>query len=213
MSEIPDAGRLYPLDGIDRLVFLRPLISNPLIEVGDYTYYDNPAGPERFEEHVLYHFDFIGDRLRIGRFCQIAAETIFIMNGGNHRMAGFSAFPFPIFGGRWSGRFEGETDFPDKGDMTIGNDVWIGFGATLMPGISVGDGAIIGARAVVTEDVPPYAVVAGNPARVTRMRFDAETVQCLLEIRWWDWDIERITRSIPQICGNDIEALREARQG
>src|SRR5690606_4231102 len=154
---------------------------------------------------VLYHFDFIGDQLIIGRFCQIAAGTRFIMNGGNHRVSGFSTYPFAVFGQGWDDRFDGERDFPDRGDMVIGNDVWIGYGALLMPGITVGDGAIVASKSVVVDGVPPYAVVAGNPARIVKQRFDAETVQRLLAVRWWDWEIARITRNIAAISGADVE--------
>lgn len=207
MTTYPDAATRYPLAGIERLAFLKTVVSNPMIEVGDYTYYDDPKGVERFEENVLYHFPFIGDRLIIGRFCQIAAETKFIMNGGNHRTGGISAFPFFIFGGDWSGRIEGEAEPNIRGDTIVGNDVWIGYDALIMPGITVGDGAIIATRSVVTKDVPPYAVVAGNPAKVVKMRFDPRTIERLLAIKWWDWDIETITAHIPQICGLDLEAL------
>ena len=208
MSAYPDPTTMYPLGDIDRLVFLKTVISSPLIEVGDFTYYDDPKGPEGFEQNVLYHFPFIGDRLVIGRFCQIAAETKFIMNGGNHRMDGFTTFPFLIFGGDWANQAGDETDFAGRGDTIIGNDVWIGYDALIMPGTVIGDGAIIAARSVVTKDVPPYAVVAGNPAKVVRMRFDEATVDALLSVRWWDWDIETITAHIPEICGQDIKMLK-----
>lgn len=207
MTSYPDAATRYPLAGIERLAFLKAVVSNPMIVVGDYTYYDDPKGVERFEENVLYHFPFIGDRLIIGRFCQIAAETKFIMNGGNHHTGGFSTFPFFIFGGDWSGRIEGEVEPNIRGDTIVGNDVWIGYDALIMPGITVGDGAIIATRSVVTKDVPPYAVVAGNPAKVVKMRFDPRTIERLLAIKWWDWKIETITAHIPQICGLDLEAL------
>lgn len=207
MTSYPDAATRYPLAGIERLAFLKAVVSNPMIEVGDYTYYDDPKGVERFEENVLYHFPFIGDRLIIGRFCQIAAETKFIMNGGNHRTGGFSTFPFFIFGGDWSGRIEGEADPNVRGDTIVGNDVWFGYDALIMPGVTVGDGAIIATRSVVTKDVPPYAVVAGNPAKVVKMRFDPRTIERLLAIKWWDWDIETISAHIPQICGLDLDAL------
>lgn len=208
MTHGPNPATAYPLDGIDRLAFLKAVVTNPMIEVGDYTYYDDPKGPERFEENVLYHFPFIGDRLIIGKFCQIAAEVKFIMNGGNHRSDGVSTFPFFIFGGDWSGRVDGETDPVMRGDTVIGNDVWIGYDALIMPGVRIGDGAIIGTRSVVTKDVPPYAVVAGNPATVVKMRFDDKTIDSLLKVSWWDWDIAEITAHIPQICDGDVDALR-----
>lgn len=207
----PSPDLAFPLAGIDRMVFLKAVVSNPAIIVGDYTYYDDPEDPAGFERNVLYHFDFVGDRLIIGRFCQIAAGARFIMNGGNHRVSGFSTYPFAVFGQGWADRFDRERDFPDRGDMVIGNDVWIGYGAVFMPGIAVGDGAIVASKSVVVDDVPPYAVVAGNPARIVKQRFDAETVQRLLAVRWWDWEIARITRNIAAISGADIEALEAAR--
>lgn len=203
----PDPMTPYPLPGVQRVGFLKPLVKNPLIEVGDYTYYDDPDGPETFEKNVLYHFDFIGDRLVIGKFCAIAWKTTFVMNGGNHRTDGISSFPFPIFGGGWAGRFEGETAFPHKGDMRIGNDVWLGHDCMILPGVTIGDGAVVAARAVVTEDVPPYCIVAGNPARVVRRRFSDDDVATLLSLRWWDWPIEHITRHVPLISGGDVAAL------
>ena len=207
MTGYPNPATRYPLAGIERLAFLKAVVTNPMIEVGDYTYYDDPKGVERFEENVLYHFPFIGDRLIIGRFCQIAAETKFIMNGGNHSLDGLSTYPFYIFGGDWAGRVDGESDPNVRGDTLVGNDVWIGYDALIMPGVTIGDGAVIATRSVVTKDVPPYAVVAGNPAQVVKMRFDAETIDRLLALRWWDWDVEAITAHIPEICGLDLAAL------
>jgi len=208
----PDPDRRYPLTGAgtERLGFLKNFVTNPRIVVGDYTYYDDPEGPAAFERHVLYHFDFIGDVLRIGKFCAIAAGATFVMNGSNHRQDGFSTYPFAVFGNGWSGLDPQESVFPYKGDTTIGNDVWIGYDALFMPGVRVGDGAIVAARSVVTADVEPYAVVGGNPAREIRTRFDAATVAALLEIAWWDWSAEKITRNLCAIGGVDLEALRRA---
>lgn len=210
MTHGPPPDTRCPIPGVERTVFLKAVVTNPAIIVGDYTYYDDPDDPGGFERNVLYHFDFIGDRLIIGRFCQIASGVRFVMNGGNHRVSGFSSYPFAVFGQGWQGRFEGELDFPDKGDMVVGNDVWLGHDALLMPGVGIGDGAVVATRAVVTADVPPYAIVAGNPARVVRMRFDDGTIDRLLAVRWWDWDIEKITRNIAAICGADIDALEAA---
>ncbi len=204
----PSPATRYPIDGVQRTGFLRNFITRPNIEVGAYTYYDDPEGIERFEENVLYHFDFIGDRLVIGRFCSIAAETRFIMNGGNHATDWFTTFPFPIFGNGWESAMPER--WPHRGDTVVGNDVWIGYGATIMPGVRIGDGAIIAAKAVVAKDVEPFAVVGGNPARLIRHRFDEETRATLSEIAWWDWDAEKITRNVRAICSGDIQALREA---
>lgn len=206
----PDPLDVHPMPGHPRVTFLKPYITRPNIEVGDYSYYDDPAGADAFERNVLYHFDFVGDWLRIGRFCAIAAETRFIMNGANHRTAGFSTFPFPVFGNGWTGRFDGELEFPRRGDTVVGNDVWIGYDTLVMPGVTIGDGAIVAARSVVTRDVPPYAIVGGNPATVMRQRFDEAVVAALLAIRWWDWPVEKITRNIAAISQADLAALQAA---
>lgn len=198
----PDAR--HPLPGSPRVGFLKPFITRPNIEVGEYTYYDDPAGVERFEANVLYHFDFIGDRLRIGKFCSIAAETRFLMNGGNHATTWLTTFPFPIFEG-WAPAEP--VTWPHRGDTVVGNDVWIGYGVTVMPGVTIGDGAIIATRSVVTKDVPPYAIAGGNPATVLRYRLPEETITRLLALRWWDWPAERITRAVNALCAGDIDAL------
>lgn len=208
MSYGPSPDTKYPIDGQTRLVYLKTIVTNPNIIVGDYTYYDDFEHPENFERNVLYHFDFIGDKLIIGKFCSIASDVKFIMNGGNHRTDWFTNYPFPIFGNGWEAAMPDE--WPNKGDTVIGNDVWIGYGATLMPGVQVGDGAIIASQSVVTKSVAPYSIVGGNPANEIRKRFDDETIQTLLEIRWWDWDIEKITRNLNAICGSDVEVLRQA---
>lgn len=208
MTTGPSPDTQYPIAGQTRLVYLKTIITNPNIIVGDYTYYDDFENPKNFERNVLYHFDFIGDKLIIGKFCSIASDVKFIMNGGNHRTDWLTNYPFPIFGNGWETAMPDE--WPDKGNTVIGNDVWIGYGATLMPGVQVGDGAIIASQSVVTKSVAPYAVVGGNPAQEIRKRFDDETVQALLDLRWWDWDIETITRNLKAICGSDIEALRRA---
>jgi virginiamycin A acetyltransferase len=204
-NDIPLANNPYPLPNQTRTGFLKNHITRPNILVGDYTYYDDPAGMQEFEANVLYHFDFIGDRLIIGKFCSIATGVKFIMNGGNHRTDWLTNYPFPIFGGAWTAATP--EAWPNKGDTIIGNDVWIGHGATLMPGVQVGDGAIIAAQAVVTSNVDPYAVVGGNPARLLRTRFDAPTVNQLLQLRWWDWHIERITQRVKETCSADVAAL------
>ena len=185
----PSPNEQFPLPGVSRTGFLRPFITRPNIIVGDYTYYNDPRGPQHFEDNVLYHFDFIGDRLVIGKYCSIAAETRFIMNGGNHPTSWLTTFPFPIFGKGWEAAMP--QSWPTRGDTTIGNDVWIGYGAIIMPGVTVGNGAIIATASVVTRDVPPYAIVGGNPATVLRFRFDQETIARLERLAWWDWDATR----------------------
>lgn len=204
----PSPELRHPLQGITRTGFLRPFITRSTIDVGEYTYYDDPRGPERFEENVLYHFDFIGDRLRIGRYCSIAAEVRFIMNGGNHRTDGFSTYPFPIFGHGWEVAMP--DSWPTKGDTVIGHDVWIGYGAIIMPGVNVGNGAVIASAAVVTRNVPAYAIVGGNPASIIRHRYAPATVARLEQIAWWDWDAAKVTRNVRAICGADLAALEAA---
>jgi virginiamycin A acetyltransferase len=160
---------------------------------------------------VLHHYDFIGDKLIIGRFTAIAEGARFIMNGANHVMGGFSTYPFNIFGQGWEEGFDEETWRREvRGDTVVGNDVWIGMEAIIMPGVTIGDGAIVAARSVVTHDVPPYAIVAGNAAQVVKMRFDRHTVSRLLDIAWWNWDAEKITRNLDAIRGNSLEALERA---
>jgi virginiamycin A acetyltransferase len=203
----PDPDALFPMPDAPSVMFIRNIPGLPAnIEIGEFTYYDDPAGPDAFLANVRYHFEFRGDRLRIGRYCAIATGATFVMNGGNHRTAGISTFPFPIFE-PWRGRWDGEFDFPTRGDTVIGNDVWIGHDALLMPGVTVGDGAIIATRSVVTRDLPPYAIVGGNPAQVIRVRFDEPTVERLLRIAWWDWSPERVTEAIPLISRADVDAL------
>ncbi len=192
--------------------FLKTIVSRPNIKVGDYSYYHDSRGPERFEtQQVIYHHDFLGDQLIIGKFCAIAEGVRFIMNGANHLMDGFSTYPFPIFGNGWEDGFD-PAAYVDasRGDMVIGNDVWIGNGATILPGVSIGSGAIIGAGAVVGSDVPDYAIVAGNPAKLVRMRFDENTVTRLMTAAWWDWPVETISENIAAITGGNLEALERA---
>ncbi|MGD1803831.1 CatB-related O-acetyltransferase [Dapis sp. BLCC M126] len=208
MNNGPDPNLKYPMPNQTRLVYLKNIINNPNIIVGDYTYYDDFENPENFERNVLYHFDFIGDKLIIGKFCSIASDVKFIMNGGNHRTDWFTNYPFPVFENGWEKAMP--DSWPDKGNTVIGNDVWIGYGATIMPGIQVGDGAIIATKSVVTKNVEPYSIFGGNPAKEIRKRFEEEIIKELLEIKWWDWEIEKITRNLQAICGLDINALREA---
>lgn len=204
----PSPSTKHPIQGIQRVGFLKNFITRPNIEVGDFTYFDDPRGPHSFEDNVLYHFDFIGDRLIIGKFCSIAAETRFIMNGGNHATKWFSTFPFPIFGEGWEAA---EPDqWPNKGDTVIGHDVWFGYGSTIMPGINIGNGAIIATKSVVTRDVEPFAIVGGNPANTIRYRFEEDVRETLLDIAWWTWDSDKLTRNVKAICSNDLEALRRS---
>ena len=206
----PSPDDKTPMKGFPQVGYLKNFITSENIVVGDYTYYDDPEGPERFEENVLYHFPFIGDKLMIGKFCAIAKDVTFIMNGANHKLSGFSTYPFQIFGSGWEKVMPEEGDLPYKGDTEIGNDVWIGYKATIMPGVKIGSGAIIASQSVVTTDVPAYGVVGGNPARLIRRRFDDSTVKALLDVAWWDWSAEKITAHLEAIVGSDLEALQAA---
>ena len=196
------------MKGFPQVCFIQNTVSNPNIIVGDYTYYDDPEDSENFERTVLYHFPFIGDRLIIGKFCALAKGVKFIMNGANHKLDGFSTYPFQIFGNGWEKVMPQIGELPYKGDTVIGNDVWIGYEAVMMPGVQVGNGAIIAAKSVVVSDILPYTIVGGNPAKRIRQRFEDDVIQALLEVTWWNWDIEKITRNLEKIVAADIEALR-----
>ncbi len=200
----PNPHVLYPIEGVTRTVYLKNIIKNPNISVGDYTYYDDPEDVYHFEKNVLYHFDFIGDRLVIGKFCQIATGVTFIMNGGNHAMDGFSTYPFKVFSPAWK---DASLNPISKGDTSIGHDVWIGNRATIMPGVTVGHGAIIGANSLVTKNIEPYTIVGGNPAVSLKKRFDEDTIAFLLDLCWWDWPIEKITKHVKAITTGDCNTL------
>lgn len=208
MSEenYPNPDAVYPIPSAPRLVFLKNIIKNPQISVGDFTYYDDPEDVYNFEKNVLYLFDFIDDKLEIGKFCQIATGVRFIMNGANHAMDGVSAYPFKVMCSSWA---KTPMNSVSKGYTIIGNDVWIGNSATIMQGVKVGDGAIIGTNSLVTKDVEPYSIVGGNPARLIRKRYDEETIEFLLKLRWWGWPVEKITKNLDLITGSDIEALKK----
>lgn len=202
----PDKVIKYPLKNYDRLCFLKNIVKNPNIIVGDYTYYDDFEDVENFEKNVKYHFDFVGDKLIIGKFCMIASDVKFIMNGANHLTNALTTYPFAIFGNGWEKAMDGKS-YPQKGDITIGNDVWIGYNATIMAGVTIGDGAIIATNSTVIKDVEPYSIVGGNPAAEIKKRFSAETISKLLELKWWNWDIEKITANLQCLTDADIEKL------
>lgn len=206
----PDPANPHPLPGYPQVCYIKNKVTSANIIIGDYTYYDDPDGAENFERNVLYHFPFIGDKLVIGKFCAIARGVKFIMNGANHQLDGFSTYPFYIFGGGWESATPAAEEFPYKGDTVIGNDVWIGYDSLVMPGVRIGDGAIVAARSVVAADVPAYTVVGGNPARVIRERFARETIAELQRLAWWDWPVARISRHLAAIRSNDLDALRAA---
>jgi virginiamycin A acetyltransferase len=204
----PDPTDPHPMKGFPQVCFIRNTVRNPNIIVGEYTYYDDPEDSEGFERNVLYHFPFIGDKLIIGKFCAIARGVKFIMNGANHKLSGISTYPFPIFGGGWEKSMPEPDEFPYKGDTVIGNDVWIGYDALIMPGVKIGNGAIVSSRSVVVRDVPAYTVIGGDPAETIRRRFPAEAVDVLEAAAWWDWPVEAITRHLQVIMSADVEALR-----
>ena len=205
----PDPKDPHPMQGFPQVCFIKNVVSNPNIIIGDYTYYDDSEDPENFERNVLYHYPFIGDKLIIGKFCALATGVQFIMNGANHKISGFSTYPFPIFSNGWERVMPQPGELPFKGDTVVGNDVWIGYQSVIMPGVKIGDGAIVAAKSVVVKDVPPYTVVGGNPAISLRQRFSDETINILLEIAWWNWDIEKITRNLEKIVSADIKALEK----
>lgn len=204
----PDPNRAFPNSNIPSLCFIKNVIKNPNIIVGDYTYYDDPDGADNFEKHVTHHYDFIGDRLIIGKFCAIAKGVEFIMNGANHRMNSVTTYPFNILGGGWEKSAPRIDELPLKGDTVIGNDVWIGQNVTFLPGVHIGDGCIIGANSVVAKDIPPFSVTVGNPCEVKRKRFDDELIEYLLELKWWDKSPDWISKNMDALCNGDLSQIR-----
>lgn len=204
MKNKPNPNTIFPLPNINTLTFVKPTIKNPNIVVGDFTYFADTD----FEKHVTHHYDFIGDKLIIGKFCQIGAGVEFVMNGANHQMNAVSTYPFYIFGS-WDQSAPSKEDLPFKGDTVVGNDVWIGQDSTILPGVHIGDGAIIGLNSVVTRDVPPYTIVAGNPAKAVRKRVDDELIDLLLKLKWWDKSIEEINALIPLLSCSDLAKVKQ----
>ncbi|MBF6175767.1 CatB-related O-acetyltransferase [Nocardia blacklockiae] len=197
------------MPGQPRVVLLRPLITSPLIEAGDFSYYDDPDDATAFEtRNVLYHYG--PEKLIIGKFCALATGVRFIMNGANHRMDGPSTFPFPTMGGAWSEHIDLLTDLPNRGDTVLGNDVWLGNGVTVLPGVRIGHGAIVAAGSVVTRDVPDYAVVGGNPARLIRTRYSESDIARLLAVAWWDWPLDHLTAHVRAVMSGSVDDLEAA---
>ena len=203
----PDPNVRCPIPGYDREIYVKPSVSHPQIEVGEFTY----IADSDFESHVTHLYPWNVDRLIIGRFCQIAQGVEFVMNGANHQMNAVTTFPFYTLEG-WNMAPPPPGDMPLKGDTVIGNDVWIGQNAVILPGVHIGDGAIIGASSVVGSDVPAYHIVAGNPARVIRRRFDEEIIALLERLRWWDLPVEEIDALIPLLTSGDLEKVRRELQ-
>lgn len=204
----PDPKAIHPNPAIPSVCYIKNTVTRPTILVGEYTYYDDPVDSEGFEAHVTHHYEFVGDRLIIGKFCAIAKGVEFIMNGANHRMGGVSTYPFNIMGGGWEKSVPTMEELPLKGDTVIGNDVWIGQNVTFLPGVHVGDGAIIGANSVVAKDIPAYSIAVGNPCRVVKTRFDEETVNYLLSLKWWDWPAEKIFEHLEALTSGDLSKIK-----
>ena len=203
-ENIPNPNLIFPIKNLDSITYVKASVKNPNIIVGDFTYFAD----KDFEKHVTHHYDFIGDKLIIGKFCQIAAGVEFIMNGANHQMNAVSTYPFYIFG-TWEQSAPDKKDLPLKGDTIIGNDVWIGQNVTILPGVHIGDGVIIGANSVVGNNVEPYTIIAGNPAKEVRKRLDPELIEIMEKLKWWDKSIEEINSLIPILTCSDLNKVRE----
>lgn len=204
-------AKIYPRTGDYQTVYLNQVVTNPNIIVGDYTMYNDFVNdPTEFEKNnVLYHYPINGDRLIIGKFCSIACGAKFLFNSANHSLTSLSTYPFPIFFEEWGlERAQVTRAWDHKGDIVIGNDVWIGYEAVILAGVTIGDGAIIGTRAVVTKDVPPYTIVGGVPAKPIRKRFPDDTIASLLALRWWDWPEERIAAHLDAIQSGQIDQIK-----
>ena len=204
----PNPNEIFPNPKIPSLCFIKNVIKNPNIIVGEYTYYDEINGAENFESHVTHHYDFIGDKLIIGKFCAIAKGIEFIMNGANHRINAITTYPFNIMKNGWEKSAPSLSDLKLKGNTIIGNDVWIGQNVTVLPAVHIGDGAIIGANSVVAKDIPPYSVAVGNPCEVKRKRFDEDLIEYLLKIKWWDWSAEKIFKNMEALCSGDLSKIK-----
>lgn len=206
---IPDPTKLYPRTGDSQTIYLKNAVQDPNIEIGDFTIYNDSAhDPRGFQKNnVLYHYPVNGDRLTIGKFCSIACGARFLMTSANHALTSLSTYVFPIFYEEWDHGMKVTEAWDNRGDIVVGNDVWIGYEAALLSGVTVGDGAIIGARSVVTKDVPPYTIVGGVPARPIRRRFSDEAIAALLNLKWWDWPLEKLSANLRAIQNGDLESL------
>lgn len=209
MLNIPNPNEVFPNE-FKTSCFIKNVISAPNITVGDYTYYDDPVDPTGFErDNVLFNYPEFGDSLVIGKFCSIASGTKFIMGPANHRISSVTTYPFQVFGGLWSENTPSHlSQLPFKGDTVVGSDVWIGRESVIMPGVTIGDGAIIAAYSVVTKDVPPYSVFGGNPARFLKKRFDDELIEILLTFKWWNLEGEALVNILPLLCDPDLEKVK-----
>lgn len=202
-GKIPNPNTMYPIAGYDKEIYVKPSIKNPNIIVGDFTY----IADSEVESHVTHFYEWNGDKLIIGKFCQIASGVEFVMNGANHQMNTVSTFPFYTLEG-WNMEAPTMSDMPLKGDTIIGNDVWIGQNAVVLPGVKIGDGVIIGANAVVGSNVAPYTIVVGNPAKEIRKRFDDELIGLMLKFKWWDKPIDEIDKLIPILTCSNLDKVK-----
>lgn len=200
----PNPNSIFPVPNCSKVTYVNPTITKPNIVVGEFTYFSDTD----FEKHVTHHYEFNGDKLIIGKFCQIGAGVEFVMNGANHQMNCVSTFPFYIFEG-WNQSVPQLSDLPLKGDTVIGNDVWIGQNVTIMPGVHIGDGAIIGMNSVVASNIPPYSIAVGNPAKVIRKRFDEELIRLLEKLQWWNLPVDQIDKLIPILSCSDLSKVKK----
>lgn len=204
----PDA--IFPNEKLKNQCYIKNVVKAPNIIIGDFTYYEDSVDSTKFEENcVLFNWQEFGDKLIIGKFCAIANGVTFLMGSANHRMGSVTTYPFAAFGGEWEKVVPPHlSQLPKKGDTVIANDVWIGRESIIMPGVNIGNGAIIATRSVVTKDVPPYAIVGGNPARLIKMRFDSEMINLLEQLKWWDFSGEKLIKWLPLLCNENIEEVR-----
>ena len=202
-GKTPDPRVIHPIAGYEKEIYVKPTITNPNIIVGEFTY----IADSEFESHVTHLYTWNDDKLIIGKFCQIAAGVEFVMNGANHQMDAVSTFPFYTLEG-WRMTPPAQSDLTLKGDTVIGNDVWIGQNAVILPGVHIGDGAIIGANSVVGSNIEPYTIVAGNPAKLLRRRFDDELIELMIRFKWWDRNIDEINRLIPILTCSDLDKVK-----
>ena len=208
-TDLPDPFDIFPIDDT-AVCFIKNVVTTPNVEVGEYTYYEDDENPTEFDrKNVLYNRPEFGDKLIIGKFCALASGTQFVMGPANHRTSSISTYPFAVFGGAWAERVPPHLDqLPRKGDIVVGSDVWIGWESVILPGVHIGDGAIIAARSVVAKDVPAYTVAGGNPVRVLKQRFPEDLVQLLLAWRWWDLPPAELAEAVPLLCDPDLDAVR-----
>ena len=208
---VPAPNAIFPNE-YKTSCYIKNVVQAPNISIGDYTYYDDNVAAAEFERNnVLFNYPEFGDKLIIGKFCQIAQNVKFIMGAANHRLSSVTTYPFNVFGGLWQENTPPHLkQLPHKGDTIIGNDVWIGRESVIMPGVKIGDGSIIAAYSIVTKDVEPYSVVGGNPAKFIKKRFDNELIKLLLKTKWWDFSPEKLVEILPILCDTDLEKVKQA---